>query len=102
MKFSVIQGQQLIRMIPARDLDPSVLRELTDSDEEAEILDELEGETDALRIAERTGTPGLDSSELVYMRRGRELKLHGQRHINGAFAYARPSGNRFNGGDRGA
>ncbi len=73
-----------------------------DSDEEAQILAGIEGETSARLIAEREGSPALDRRELAFARRAHDLKLYGQSHINAAFTYTRPSGNRFNTGARGA
>jgi hypothetical protein len=66
-----------------------VLRGLVDSDEEAAILAEIEGETSARLIAEREGSPALDRRELAFARRSRDLKLYGQSHINAAFTYTR-------------
>ena len=97
-----VRDRGLIRLIPEKYRDPPVLRALVDGDEEAAALDEFIGETDALRIAEREGGPALDRRELVFARRAQDLRLYGQTQINAAFAYARPAGNRFNGGDRGA
>jgi hypothetical protein len=63
---------------------------------------ELEGETSARLIAEREGSPALDRRELAFARRTQDLRLYGESHINAAFTYTRPTGNRFNSGDRGA
>ena len=79
-----------------------MLRGLADSDEEADILAEIEGETSARLIAEAQGSPALDRRELAFARRSHDLVLYGQSHINAAFTYTRPSGNRFNTGERGA
>ncbi|WJS05562.1 RES family NAD+ phosphorylase [Roseibium aggregatum] len=102
MKITAINDRGLVRLIPATYHKPPVLRGLVDTDEEAEILAELEGETSARLVAERDGSPALDRRELVFARRARDLKLYGESHINAAFSYTRPSGNRFNSGDRGA
>ena len=102
MKITAINDRGLIRLIPDTRHKPPVLRGLVDTDDEAEILAELEGETSARLIAEREGSPALDRRELVFARRAHDLKLYGQSHINAAFTYTRPTGNRFNGPERGA
>lgn len=102
MKFTPINDRGLIRLIPATYHKPPVLRGLVDTDEEAAILAELEGETNARLIMEREGSPALDRRELVFARRAHDLKVYGQSHINAAFTYTRPTGNRFNSGERGA
>lgn len=102
MKITAIHDRGLIRLIPETRHKPPVLRGLVDTDAEAEILAQLEGETSARLIAEREGSPALDRRELVFARRAHDLKLYGQSHVNAAFTYTRPTGNRFNGGDRGA
>jgi hypothetical protein len=102
LRLTSINDRALVRLLPETHHKPPVLRGLVDSDEEAEILAELEGRTSARLIAERQGRPALDRRELAFSRRAQDLALYGQSHINAAFAYARPSGNRFNRGDRGA
>ena len=102
MKITGINDRALVRLIPETRHKPPVLRGLVDTDEEAVILAELEGRTSARLIAERDGSPALDRRELVFARRAHDLKVYGQSHINAAFTYTRPSGNRFNSGDRGA
>lgn len=102
MKTTAINDRGLIRLIPETHHKPPVLRGLVDTDEEAAILAELEGETSARLIAERDGGPALDRRELAFARRAHDLKIYGQSHVNAAFTYTRPAGNRFNGGDRGA
>lgn len=102
MKITAINDRGLVRLIAATHHKPPVLRGLVDSDDEAQILAELEGETSARLLAEREGSPALDRRELVFARRAHDLAVYGQSHINAAFTYTRPTGNRFNGGDRGA
>ncbi|SNY91980.1 RES domain-containing protein [Cohaesibacter sp. ES.047] len=102
MKLTSINGRGWVRLIPATYHKPPVLRGLVDTDEEAAILAELEGETSARLLAEQVGSPSLDRRELAFARRSNDLKVYGQSHINAAFAYTRPSGNRFNDGARGA
>lgn len=102
MKITPVNDRGLIRLIPETRHKPPVLRGLVDTDEEAEILASLEGETSARLVAEREGGPALDRRELAFARRAHDLRVYGQSHINAAFAYTRASGNRFNAGDRGA
>lgn len=102
MRVSPIHARGLVRLISETRHKPPVLRGLVDTDEEAEILAELEGWTNARMIAEREGGPTLDRRELAFARRAHDLKLYGQSHINAAFTYTRANGNRFNSGDRGA
>jgi hypothetical protein len=102
VRITAINDRALVRLISETHHKPPVLRGLVDTDEEAAILAELEGETSARLIAEREGGPGIDRRELAFARRAQDLKLYGQSHINAAFTYTRPAGNRFNSGDRGA
>ena len=102
MKITAINDRGLVRLIPETRHKPPVLRGLTDSDEEAQILAELEGETSQRFIAERDGSPAIDRRELAFARRQRDLQVYGQSHINAAFSYPRSTGNRFNGAERGA
>lgn len=102
MRITPVNDRALVRLIPETRHKPPVLRGLVDSDEEAAVLAELEGETSARLILEREGSPALDRRELAFARRAQDLRLYGQSHINAAFAYTRPTGNRFNRGDRGA
>ena len=102
MRITSINDRALVRLISQTHHKPPVLRGLVDSDEEAAILADLEGETSARLIAEREGSPALDRRELAFARRERDLALYGQSHVNAAFTYTRPTGNRFNRGDRGA
>lgn len=102
MRITPVNDRALVRLIPETHHKPPVLRGLVDTDEEAAVLAGLEGETSARLIAEREGSPALDRRELAYARRAQDLKLYGESHINAAFTYTRPTGNRFNTGDRGA
>lgn len=102
MKITAISDRALVRLISNTHHKPPVLRGLVDSDEEMDSLAALEGLTSARLTAERQGTPALDRRELAYIRRTRDLAVYGQSHINAAFTYTRPTGNRFNTGDRGA
>ncbi len=102
MRTTSINARALVRLISETHHKPPVLRGLADSDEEAAVLAAIEGETSARLIAERDGSPALDRRELAFARRSHDLRLYGQSHINAAFTYTRPTGNRFNGGERGA
>jgi hypothetical protein len=102
VRLAALNDRALVRLISETHHKPPVLRGLVDSDAEAAVLAEIEGETSARLIAEREGSPALDRRELAFARRSRDLKLYGQSHINAAFTYTRPTGNRFNAGDRGA
>jgi hypothetical protein len=102
VRITAIRDRALVRLIPETRHKPPVLRGLVDTAEEAAVLAEIEGETSARLIAERHGTPALDRRELAFARRSRDLQLYGESHINAAFAYTRSTGNRFNGGERGA
>lgn len=102
MRLTPVNDRALVRLLPATYHKPPVLRGLVDTDEEAAILAEIEGETSARLIAEREGSPGIDRRELAFARRAHDLRVYGDSHINAAFTYTRPTGNRFNGGERGA
>ncbi|WP_019954989.1 RES family NAD+ phosphorylase [Yoonia vestfoldensis] len=102
MKTTALRDRALVRLISETHHKPPVLRGLVDSDAEAALLAEIEGQTSARLIAERDGSPALDRRELAFARRSQDLRLYGQSHINAAFTYTRPTGNRFNDGGRGA
>ncbi len=102
MKITGLNDRGLVRLISQTHHKPPVLRGLVDSDEEFEVLAELEGRTSARQLIEREGSPELDRRELVFKRRAHDLRVYGLTHINAAFTYTRPTGNRFNTGDRGA
>jgi hypothetical protein len=102
MRITAINDRALVRLISATHHKPPVLRGLVDSDAEAALLADIEGETSARLVTEREGRPGLDLRELAFARRAADLRVYGQSHINAAFTYTRASGNRFNSGERGA
>lgn len=102
MKITAVNDRALVRLISETHHKPPVLRGLVDTDEEAAILAAIEGETSARLIAEAQGSAALDRRELAFARRSQDLALYGQSHINAAFTYTRPTGNRFNTGARGA
>lgn len=102
MRLSSVNDRALVRLISETHHKPPVLRGLVDSDDEAAVLAELEGQTSGRLTAEREGLPGLDRRELAFVRRANDLKVYGQSHVNAAFTYTRATGNRFNGAARGA
>lgn len=102
MRITSINDRALVRLISETHHKPPVLRGLVDTEEEAAILAELEGETSVRLIAEQEGSPALDRRELAFARRAHDLGLYGETHINAAFTYTRADGNRFNSGGRGA
>lgn len=102
LKITAVNDRALVRLIPDSAHQPPVLRGLVDDDREAAILAEIEGRTNARLMVERDGTAALDRRELVFARRTPDLSLYGVSHINAAFTYTRPTGNRFNTKARGA
>jgi RES domain-containing protein len=102
VRITSINDRALVRLISETHHKPPVLRGLVDTEEEAAILAELEGETSVRLIAEQEGSPALDRRELAFARRAHDLGLYGETHINAAFTYTRADGNRFNSGGRGA
>jgi RES domain-containing protein len=95
LPLAPIAEQATVRLIPTAYYKPPVLRPLVDDDLELEILAMIEGLTNQRLKAQNAGLPGLDARELVF-------NALGQSHINAAFAYTRPEGNRFNDKSRGA
>lgn len=102
MRQTEISDRGLVRLVPATYHKPPALRGLIDTDNEFEILAEVEGLTSGRLQAQRGWNPHLDPRELAWQRRSRDLLLYGVSHINAAFTYTRTGGNRFNTGDRGA
>ena len=84
-----------VRLISTAYFKPPVLKVLVDTDEELQILEDLEGLTNRRLRAERSGLASLHPRELIFQAWGRT-------YINAAFTYTRAEGNRFNSGDRGA
>lgn len=102
MIVTTLSDRGLVRLIPATYHKPPSLRGLVDSDEELEILAEIEGMTSARLIAERGLNLHLDRRELAWRRRKHDLQVYGDSHVNAAFTYTRQGGNRFNDDSRGA
>ena len=84
-----------VRLIPTAYFKPPVLRSLVDDEEELKVLEDIEALTNRRQRAQKTGLRDLDARELVFA-------AWGHTHINAAFSYTRPEGNRFNGPGRGA
>ena len=102
MKQTELSDRASVRLLPATYHKPPSLRGLVDSDDEIEILAEIEGLTSARLLAERGRNPNLDPRELAWRRRTRDLRIYGDSHVNAAFTYTRAGGNRFNTEQRGA
>ena len=102
MRQTEISDRGLARLLPATYHKPPALRGLVDTDEEFEILTEIEGLTSGRLQAERGRNPHLDPRELAWQRRTTDLRIYGDSHVNAAFTYTRAGGNRFNSDDRGA
>ncbi|MDR5651847.1 RES family NAD+ phosphorylase [Ruixingdingia sedimenti] len=102
MRKADLSDRGLVRLLPATYHKPPALRGLVDTDDEMEILAEIEGLTSARLRAERGGNPHLDPRELAWRRRSRDLRIYGDTHVNAAFTYTRAGGSRFNPETRGA
>ena len=102
MRQTEIVDRGLIRLLPATYHKPPALRGLVDTEDELEILAEIEGLTSGRLIAERGRSPHFDPRELAWRRRNHDLQIYGETHVNAAFTYTREGGNRFNNGQRGA
>ncbi|WP_240672157.1 RES family NAD+ phosphorylase [Tropicibacter alexandrii] len=92
----------LTRLLPATYHKPPTLRGLVDTDDERDILAEIEGPTSGRLQAERGRKPHIDLRELACRRRSQNLRIYGDSHVNAAFTYTRTGVNRFNSGERGA
>ncbi|MEB8386501.1 RES family NAD+ phosphorylase [Rhodobacteraceae bacterium KMM 6894] len=102
MTQTQISDRALVRLVPATYHKPPALRGLTDTPDELEVLEQIEGLTSARLMAEHGQNPHLDPRELAWRRRSRDLRIYGDSHVNAAFTYTRAGGNRFNSEDRGA
>jgi hypothetical protein len=94
MRKSELSVRGLVRLLPATYHKPPALRGLVDTDDELNILAEIEGMTSARLLAERGRNPHLDPRELAWRRRIRDLRIYGDTHVNAAFTYTRTGGNR--------
>ncbi|WP_328600460.1 RES family NAD+ phosphorylase [Mesorhizobium xinjiangense] len=95
LPLTAIAEPATMRLISTAYFKPPVLRPLVDTDEELDILAEIEGLTSRRLRAETSGVGALDAREMIF-------RAWGHTYINAAFAYTRAEGNRFNGGERGA
>lgn len=102
MRKTELSVRGLVRLLPATYHKPPALRGLVDTDEELDVLAEIEGMTSARMLAERGRNPHFDPRELAWRRRTRDLRIYGDTHVNAAFTYTRIGGNRFNTEERGA
>ena len=84
-----------VRVIATGRLKDSALLPLAASRDALAALAGLESVTNGRLRAQEVGLADLDPRELVFGRPDYTF-------VNAAFAYTRPGGNRFNGGDRGA
>lgn len=102
MKQTALSDRALVRLLPATYHKAPALRGLVDTEQELEILAQLEGMTSGRLLAEKGRNPHIDPRELAWQRRHHDLRLYGETHVNAAFTYTRAGGNRFNTGERGA
>ena len=91
-----------VRLLPTAYFKPPVLEALADTPEDVDTLAELEALTNRRLIGQRDGLPDLDARELAFRAREEGLRRWGSTHVNAAFLYTRPTGNRFNDHRRGA
>ena len=96
-RLTLLRQHDTCRLIPSRfaDLEDSVLAPLADDDEMLRDLFDLDNATSERLRAESGLLPGIGMDELVF-------GVPNFRIVNAAFTYARPEGNRFNDGERGA
>ena len=86
-----------IRLISTAYIDEPALSPLADDEDDRALLEEIEGLTSARLNPALPRPPGLSPEELLSNAHG-----YGWTYVNAAFCYTRPTGNRFNDGDRGA
>lgn len=86
-----------VRLIPTAYIDEPAMAPLADDANDLAILEELEGLTSARQSLTLPIPGGLRAGELLT-----EAAGYGWTLVNAAFCYTRPTGNRFNGPDRGA
>ena len=96
-KQSALRQFDTCRLIPSRfaDAQDSVLAPLADNNDMLADLFDLDNATNERLRGEYGGLPGIGVDELVF-------GVPNFRIINAAFTYARPEGNRFSDGERGA
>ena len=86
-----------VRLVTAGYLDKPAMALLADDPSEFAILEEIEGLTSARAPASPTVPSGIQPGELLT-----EADGYGWAYVNAAFCHTRPTGNRFNGPERGA
>ena len=91
-----------VRLVPTAYYKPPVLAPLAETDNDLQTLAELEALTNRRLIGQRDGLADLDARELAFRAREQGLRHWGSTHVNAAFLYTRPGGNRFNDHRRGA
>lgn len=96
-RLTLLRQLDTCRLIPSRfaDLEDSVLAPLADNDDVLRDLFDLDNATSERLRGESGLLPGIGMDELVF-------GVPNFRIVNAAFTYARPEGNRFNDGERGA
>ena len=86
-----------VRLVAAGYLDKPGMAALADDPSEFAILQEIEGLTSSLAPFPPTVPTGIQPGELLT-----EADGYGWAYVNAAFCHVRPTGNRFNGPERGA
>ena len=86
-----------VRLISTAYIDEPTMEPLADNEEDLAILEDIEGMTSARQTIALPIPGGLHPGELLT-----EAAGYGWTLVNAAFCYTRPTGNRFNGPERGA
>lgn len=96
-----LAARATVRLIPTAYYKPPVLSPLAGDANGLAALERLEGLTSRRLRAQSQGMPDLDARELAFRARAEQLRAWGHTHVNAAFTYTRPTGNRFNTAERG-
>lgn len=94
-RVTTLRQDDTHRLIPSRYSDQSVLERLADNADELSDLSELDGATNDRLLGEANLLPGISVHELLF-------GVPYAHIVNAAFCHAHPTGNRFNGPERGA
>lgn len=86
-----------VRLVTAGYVDEPAMALLADDPSERAVLEEIEGLTSSLLPSSWTVPAGIQPGELLT-----EADGYGWNYVNAAFCHTRPTGNRFNGPERGA
>lgn len=86
-----------VRMISTAHIDEPAMAPLAETEDQLRVLEDLEALTSRRQDKEMPLPSGVRRSELMTAAHG-----YGHTYINAAFCYTRPTGNRFNGPERGA